>query len=718
MTVIQSILWGLLVVAGFSLLLPEVRKFLARTLGRLNDWVSWVITGYWGDKPKVEELEQEEEPNTWRNNLGYGAQIPESVKQDEKWRDAWGNGSGFQQPPATGITPAGVQLKVVIKEEHYREAQLLSSTGVAVGFTRAEQIAQWGLVLIDPFNGVLRAKDDIMSDPMAALTMAKRQQGIAPRPDLLDAAPVYGFQQGGLVTDGGLRADEVAAVLKMPDEQLLALKPQAISAASEVHDLYKTTDESRPATICDTNGEVVLALCKRCGRGEAELWNEDGSVAPCVGLSEAEREDRLRKAGIVREDVKVPTVNETQKSIYQSESSKVPRTVAALNDWIAANFEVRRGYATRTWHYAPQWAEGIAPPALQEREFRVLSMYTTAGEKAETDLVYAMWHDLVTLKLNMNQDKPIMAVRSGLTVGDFTYDFDAERCTTLYFRFDLPQLDDGLWGLAKCLTREGDEHRRVPVVSTSGYMRIVGADEMVQAVEGMITRNFEGIGQKPPGYAPHATNFEGLGQVLFSDDVQAAPSEQVELEAGHVAEMYHAGTRRFYQVAVKGALTRELKDSEDPAARSIAWLTDALHRAEDRARTMEAGYTTATQMLFKHAGTGMVTSSEQMTFQGGVTAEANYVNVVQADLWLQWRDEQIKLVESLRREKFDPTLNPRPIANLVDYAAAAQAIELAMQALDESLPNGQRARSEQALKLATEGLTQLRTWMTVKGYMV
>ncbi|MEN9671044.1 MAG: hypothetical protein RL018_1321, partial [Pseudomonadota bacterium] len=37
------------------------------------------------------------------------------------------------------------------------------------------------------------------------------------------------------------------------------------------HDLYTDADKDIPDVICDRNGQVVLGLCKRCGRGEAEL---------------------------------------------------------------------------------------------------------------------------------------------------------------------------------------------------------------------------------------------------------------------------------------------------------------------------------------------------------------------------------------------------------------------------------------------------------------
>lgn len=46
------------------------------------------------------------------------------------------------------------------------------------------------------------------------------------------------------------------------------LTPKEILAT---HDLYETGDKNVPSSICDSNGEVALGLCKRCGRGEIEL---------------------------------------------------------------------------------------------------------------------------------------------------------------------------------------------------------------------------------------------------------------------------------------------------------------------------------------------------------------------------------------------------------------------------------------------------------------
>lgn len=39
----------------------------------------------------------------------------------------------------------------------------------------------------------------------------------------------------------------------------------------KMHDLYETNDLDAPECIKDRNGEVILGLCKKCGRAEIEL---------------------------------------------------------------------------------------------------------------------------------------------------------------------------------------------------------------------------------------------------------------------------------------------------------------------------------------------------------------------------------------------------------------------------------------------------------------
>lgn len=52
------------------------------------------------------------------------------------------------------------------------------------------------------------------------------------------------------------------------------------------HLLYKTGDVNVPKSILDSNGEVVLALCINCGRGEIEL-DEHPTCDNALRLKEA-----------------------------------------------------------------------------------------------------------------------------------------------------------------------------------------------------------------------------------------------------------------------------------------------------------------------------------------------------------------------------------------------------------------------------------------------
>ena len=51
---------------------------------------------------------------------------------------------------------------------------------------------------------------------------------------------------------------------------------EQLKSNHESHDLYTNADADRPKVICDRNGEVVLCLCKRCGKAERDL------AEPCV----------------------------------------------------------------------------------------------------------------------------------------------------------------------------------------------------------------------------------------------------------------------------------------------------------------------------------------------------------------------------------------------------------------------------------------------------
>jgi hypothetical protein len=76
--------------------------------------------------------------------------------------------------------------------------------------------------------------------------------------------------------------------------------------------------------------------------------------------------------------------------------------------------------------------------------------------------------------------------------------------------------------------------------------------------------------------------------------------------------------------------------------------------------------------------------------------------------------------ERLRREK--PSMDANPLAGeqnvVIDYGRSGQAMENAMAHLRESIPNGQRCRTEAAFLALQHSLDQHRVWLRAKGYHV
>jgi hypothetical protein len=87
---------------------------------------------------------------------------------------------------------------------------------------------------------------------------------------------------------------------------------------------------------------------------------------------------------------------------------------------------------------------------------------------------------------------------------------------------------------------------------------------------------------------------------------------------------------------------------------------------------------------------------------------------------IQLRAEmQNKLAEAQRREK--PSLNGNPLPtshNVPDYGASGQAMEIAMGQLRESVPNGQKRRTEHAFHALRLAMLAQERWLREKGYDV
>lgn len=76
------------------------------------------------------------------------------------------------------------------------------------------------------------------------------------------------------VQDQELRFKQSGMTMQLSDRQLTQLcriADHVVPLRRRLHKLYETKDADRPDAICDSNGEVVLGLCKVCGQAEADL---------------------------------------------------------------------------------------------------------------------------------------------------------------------------------------------------------------------------------------------------------------------------------------------------------------------------------------------------------------------------------------------------------------------------------------------------------------
>lgn len=77
--------------------------------------------------------------------------------------------------------------------------------------------------------------------------------------------------------------------------------------------------------------------------------------------------------------------------------------------------------------------------------------------------------------------------------------------------------------------------------------------------------------------------------------------------------------------------------------------------------------------------------------------------------------EDGRALELLRRGG-DGTLNVKPASDPdADYAAALQRVQFALGHLDESLPNGQLARTEAAMRVLIRGASELQAFLAARG---
>lgn len=99
------------------------------------------------------------------------------------------------------------------------------------------------------------------------------------------------------------------------------------------------------------------------------------------------------------------------------------------------------------------------------------------------------------------------------------------------------------------------------------------------------------------------------------------------------------------------------------------------------------------------------------------TLAANYANSERTEKMASLYLEE---AESHRREK--PVMDAYPLtgddATVVDYGRTGSAMELAMAHLRESVPNGQKRRTEAAANALALSVAQHLNWLRAKGYRV
>lgn len=80
------------------------------------------------------------------------------------------------------------------------------------------------------------------------------------------------------------------------------------------------------------------------------------------------------------------------------------------------------------------------------------------------------------------------------------------------------------------------------------------------------------------------------------------------------------------------------------------------------------------------------------------------------------RQDLLNELEALRRDRKTMDANPVKDPDIRDYAACGTMISAAVHALDESIPNGQKRRTEVAAKLLLIGVVELNAWLRAKGF--
>jgi hypothetical protein len=131
-----------------------------------------------------------------------------------------------------------------------------------------------------------------------------------------------------------------------------------------------------------------------------------------------------------------------------------------------------------------------------------------------------------------------------------------------------------------------------------------------------------------------------------------------------------------------------------------------------------------TSLNFRTPGRPDVTFDATGTLSGPGSVSPSVPLRVQVAAAPMTPEQHSKNIEQYRRERC--TMDARPVVSNIampeghvfDYAGAGVLVEMGMHHLNESLPNGQKLRSEEAFKALEQGVEMMRNWMRAKGYSV
>jgi hypothetical protein len=87
---------------------------------------------------------------------------------------------------------------------------------------------------------------------------------------------------GGPIQMNQRAIDSAVGILRAALEQAEPVVEPIGWRWDQSHELYTNADTDKPEAILDRNGEVVIGLCKRCGKGESELSGQCAQQAEPV----------------------------------------------------------------------------------------------------------------------------------------------------------------------------------------------------------------------------------------------------------------------------------------------------------------------------------------------------------------------------------------------------------------------------------------------------